>query len=214
MSTPAVHHPVFARLYAGLSGLMEREVGDQRDELLAGLSGRVVEIGAGNGMNFAHYPRDVTEVVAIEPEPYLRAKAADASRDAPVPIRLMDGVAGALPLEDASFDAAVASLVLCSVPDPTGALLELRRALKPGGELRFMEHVRSDQASKGEIQQWLDRVGLWPRLAGGCHCSRDTIAEIRRAGFEIDYVHAFALGPGWMVTNPHVRGQAHVAPAN
>jgi len=203
-----VRHPVFARFFDRLSRAMEREIGRERDELVAGLAGRVVEVGAGNGMNFSHYPSTVTEVVAIEPEPFLLAKAEAAASRAPVPVTLLAGVAGALPLEDAGVDAAVASLVLCTVPDPAAALGELRRVLAPGGELRFMEHVRSEHPGKAGIQRWLDRSGLWPRFGGGCHCGRDTVASIGAAGFELGDVHRFPLGPAWLVSNPHVRGRA------
>ncbi len=211
VSTPTVRHPVFARFFDRLSRLMEREVGAERDEMLAGLSGRVVEIGAGNGINFVHYPPHVTELVAIEPEPYMRAKAQESSRHAAMAVSVQDGVAERLPLDDASCDAAVACLVLCSVPDASGALAELQRVLKPGGELRFMEHVRSEQPRKAKIQEWLDRSGVWPKLAGGCHCARDTIGTIEASGFEVDHVHHFALGPDWGITNPHVRGRARRA---
>jgi len=157
---------------------MEREIGAYRGELLAGLSGRVVEVGAGNGMNFAHYPQTVHEVVAVEPEPYLRSKAEQAAREAPVTVRVVDGAASELPLEPASVDGAVASLVLCSISDVAEALAELRRVLKPGGELRFFEHVRSEQPLKARVQQTLDRTGVWPGLFGGCHCARTTVGTI------------------------------------
>jgi SAM-dependent methyltransferase len=206
MST--VRHPVFARVYERLTPLMEREVGERRDELLAGLSGRVVEIGAGNGMNFSHYPSAVNEVVALEPEAYLRERAALAARDAPVRVSVGDAAAYPLPLEDGSVDAAGACLVLCTVPDQAGALAELRRVLKPDGELRFLEHVRSDRPRKARIQERLDRSGIWPRMGGGCHCSRDTVGAIEAAGFTVGSVRSFDVGPAWAHTNPHVLGFA------
>jgi ubiquinone/menaquinone biosynthesis C-methylase UbiE len=211
VSTTTVRHPIFARVFDRLSGVMERDVGEHRKEMLAGLSGRVVEIGAGNGMNFAHYPATVEEVVALEPEAYLRGKAEQAGRRAPVHVTVRAGVADALPFDAAAFDAVVASLVLCSVSDPGAALAEMRRVLKPGGELRFMEHVRSEQPGKARVQRLSDRSGLWPRLAGGCHCDRDTIAEITAAGFQIARVSRYDLGPSWILTNPHVRGVAALA---
>src|SRR3954469_22435285 len=112
----AGNHPIFARLYTWLSrGAESSGAAEHRDETLAGLSGRVIEVGAGNGLNFAHYPPGVTEVVAVEPEPYLRAQAEAAAAAAATPVTVLDGVADALPAEDGSFDAAVASLVLCTV---------------------------------------------------------------------------------------------------
>lgn len=207
-----VRHPLFARLYARVvSRVMERELGDERRVTLAGLSGRVVEVGAGNGMNFRHYPATVDEVVAVEPEPYLRAAAVEAARDTAVDVSVVDGVADAIPLEDASCDAGVACLVLCSVPDQAAALAELRRVLVPGAELRFLEHVRSDGAAKARIQRGADRSGVWPRIAGGCHCSRDTASALTAAGFEVEELQAFDLGPGWGLTNPHIRGVARSA---
>jgi ubiquinone/menaquinone biosynthesis C-methylase UbiE len=207
----SVRHPIFARFFDRLSRLMEREVGEHRHELLAGLSGRVVEIGAGNGMNFQHYPPTVEDVVALEPEGYLRHKAEQAARDAPVRLSIRDGLADPLPLESDSVDAAVASLVLCTVPDPARALGELRRVLKPGGELRFLEHVRSDRPRKAGIQTRLDRSGVWPRVGGGCHCARDTVAAIKSAGFQIERVQSLDFGPSWIVTNPHVLGLARAS---
>ena len=205
-----VRHPVFARFFDGLSRLMEREVGQHRDELLAGLSGRVVEIGAGNGINFRHYPATVDEVVALEPEAYLRAKAEEAARTAPVRVSVSDAAADPLPLEDAGCDGAVASLVLCTVPDQAQALAELRRVLKPGGELRFMEHVRAPSTRKARLQERLDRSGIWPRLGGGCHCARNTVEAIEAAGFRVERVRNLDFGPSWVITNPHVLGVARV----
>ena len=207
-SETSVHHPLFARFFDRLSRLMERDVGDYRQELLAGLSGRVVEIGAGNGMNFRHYPASVEEVVALEPEAYLRAKAEQAASGAPIRVTVRDGVAAPLPLQDGDFDAAIASLVLCTVPDPGRALGELRRVLKPGGELRFLEHVRSDRPRKARFQERLDGSGVWPVVGGGCHCARDTVAAIEAAGFQIERVRRLDVGPAWFVTNPHVLGIA------
>jgi ubiquinone/menaquinone biosynthesis C-methylase UbiE len=181
-----VHHPLFARFYARISVLAEEKagVGAHREELLAGLSGRVIEIGAGNGLNFAHYPRQVSEVVAIEPERSLRQLALAAAVRAEVPVDVVPGAAEALPVKSEAFDAAVASLVLCSVRDLPRALGEIRRVLRPGGELRFYEHGRAEGRAMAVTQQALDRT-VWPLMFGGCHTGRDTLAALRAAGFEI-----------------------------
>jgi ubiquinone/menaquinone biosynthesis C-methylase UbiE len=127
-------HPRFARMYERISADSERRgTAAYRDQALAGLSGRVIEVGAGNGMNFAHYPQTVDEVVAVEPEDRLRALAADAASRAPLPVTVVAGHADDLPYEDASFDAGVASLVLCSVPEPRRSLAGLHRVIRPGG---------------------------------------------------------------------------------
>ncbi|MDW5597466.1 class I SAM-dependent methyltransferase [Conexibacter stalactiti] len=208
MNETTVNHPVFARIFDRFTGSLEKEIGAHREELLAGLSGRVVELGAGNGMNFGHYPATVAEVVALEPEPYLRERAEQAAQRARVPVTVRDATADTLPFADGEFDVAIASLVLCSVPDPARALAELRRVLKPGGELRFLEHVRSARPRKARIQRRLDSSGIWPRLGGGCHCARDTVAAIGAAGFDVERVRDLDVGPSWAHTNPHVIGAA------
>lgn len=186
MSAGSVHHPLFARFYTHVLARNEpAELRAFRDELLAGLTGRVVEVGAGAGANFPHYPSTVTEVVAVEPEAYLREQAQAATPKAPVAITVLDGVADALPLADASCDAAVACFVLCSVPDQATALAELRRVLKPSGELRFLEHVRGSTPRMARAQRFVDRT-FWPRAFGGCHTARDTVAAIEAAGFAIE----------------------------
>jgi ubiquinone/menaquinone biosynthesis C-methylase UbiE len=181
-----VSHPLFARLYARVLARNEpAEMRARRVELLAGLHGRVVEVGAGSGANFPHYPATVTEVVAVEPERYLREQAIRAAQEAPVPITVVDGVADALPLEDGSCDAAVACLVLCSVPDQRRALAEIARVLRePAGELRYFEHVLAERPRTARTQRVVDRL-FWPRAFGGCHTARDTPAAIAAAGFEV-----------------------------
>lgn len=201
-------HPIFARFFDRLSRATEHELGIHRDRLLAGLSGRVLEVGAGNGVNFGHYPPTVETVVAVEPEPFMRDKARHAATSTRVAVRLVDGVASRLPFESSSFDAVVASLVLCSVPELATALSEIRRVLKDAGELRFLEHVRADQPAKARLQIMLDRSRIWPLLGGGCHCSRQTMDAIAAAGFRVTEFESLPFGPSWWITNPHVRGAA------
>jgi ubiquinone/menaquinone biosynthesis C-methylase UbiE len=211
-SDATVRNPVFARIYDRISGHAE-DAGqrEHRQELLDGLAGRVVEVGAGNGLNFGHYPSEVEEVVAVEPEPYLRERARAAAAAATVPVRVVDGLADRLPLDDDSVDAAVASLVLCSVPDQASALAELRRVLKDHGELRFYEHVRSQRPGFARLQRATDVV--WPHVAGGCHTHRDTARAIEAAGFEIERCRRLTFRPCTLVAPvaPHVLGRARLA---
>ncbi|GHE35059.1 class I SAM-dependent methyltransferase [Streptomyces vinaceus] len=212
----SVDHPLFARFYARLSTTADARGGvrDLRGELLHGVSGRVIEIGAGNGLNFAHYPRAVSEVVAVEPERSLRRLAADAALRAEVPVDVVPGVAEALPVKSEAFDAAVASLVLCTVRDLPRALSELHRVLRPDAELRFFEHGRAPTAGMAAVQRTLDRT-VWPRLFGGCHTAREPAAAIEDAGFRITSCRAFRLperGPA-LPTSYCVIGTARRGPA-
>jgi ubiquinone/menaquinone biosynthesis C-methylase UbiE len=201
-------HPRFARMYERISADSERRgTAAYRDRLLTGLAGRVIEVGAGNGMNFAHYPRSVIEVVAVEPEDRLRALAAAAASSAPVPVSVVAGHADDLPYEDASFDAGVASLVLCSVLDPRRSLAELRRVIRPGGELRFFEHVRSARPLIGALQDLVTPV--WSRTGGGCHLNRDLAADISAAGFGIERLDRFSYRPLQLIpAHAHILGTA------
>jgi SAM-dependent methyltransferase len=191
MGVAAIRHPIFARVYPRLARAMdEGGMTEHRKRLLAGLSGAVVEIGAGHGANFPHYPPTVTRVLAVEPEPRLRASARAAAADAPIPVEVLDGVADRLPVADHSVDGAVFCLVLCSVPDPGAALDEAGRAVRPGGQLRVLEHVRADTPGMARVQRLMDAT-IWPAVAGGCHAGRDTAATIGRTGFTIDRMDRF-----------------------
>ncbi|MGI8597143.1 MAG: class I SAM-dependent methyltransferase [Thermoleophilaceae bacterium] len=206
--TTSVHHPLFARVYARIGSKAEdRGQAEHRRELLAGLSGRVVEVGAGNGLNFPHYPDTVSEVVAVEPEGYLREHAVEAAAGAAVSVRVVDGVAERLPLDDSSVDAGVASLVLCSVPDQDVALRELLRVIRPGGELRFYEHVVSEKRRAARVQGAADAT-FWPTIGGGCHMARDTGTAIARAGFIVEHCERFSFAPAPLLSLPHIRGLA------
>lgn len=182
---------------------------ERRRELLHGLTGHVLEIGAGSGSNFPLYPRGVVRVVAVEPERHLRRAAEAAAARAPVAITVVAGAAEAVPLPDATFDAVVYSLVLCSVDDQAGAFQEARRLLKTGGDLRFLEHVRSPNRWLGRGQDLLDAT-VYPLVSGGCHMGRDTAAELRRAGFDVYRLSRFRWPPGRMIlpTSQHIIGRA------
>ena len=201
-------HPRFARMYERISAESEqRGTAEHRDRLLAGLTGRVIEVGAGNGMNFSHYPDTLNEVVAVEPDNHLRALADQATARAAVPVRVVAGHATALPADDDSFDAAVTSLVLCSFPDVPAALAEIRRVLKPGGQLRFFEHVRSAKPWLGLLEDAI--TPLWSRVGGGCHPNRNTAAAIEAAGFGIDQIDRFSYAPlRFFPKHTHILGRA------
>jgi ubiquinone/menaquinone biosynthesis C-methylase UbiE len=193
-------------------------IGSQREdhyrrELLHELTGRVIEIGAGHGLNFAFYPPSTEYVLAVEPEPVLRAAALKVAANAEVSIEVVDGVAGQLPADDASFDAAVTSLVLCSVSNQARALSEMQRVLHPGGRLHFYEHVAAHHPVARGVQRLADAT-LWPRVAGGCHLTRETTTAITAAGFEIEQLRRFNFTPAPPVPPiPHVLGIAR-RPAN
>jgi ubiquinone/menaquinone biosynthesis C-methylase UbiE len=205
----AVRHPIFARVYRCIGAAAERAgAAEHRQRMLGGLQGRVVEVGAGSGLNFRHYPATVTEVVAVEPEAHLRSVATQAAAGGTVPVTVVDGTAGELPLPDASVDAGVASLVLCSVTDQPAALAELFRVIRPGGELRFYEHVIAESPRLADWQRRADP--LWTRLAGGCHLTRDTAAVIAGAGFAIEDCERFLFQPSVLnkLSAPHIIGRA------
>jgi ubiquinone/menaquinone biosynthesis C-methylase UbiE len=179
-----------------------------RRRVLAGLGGDVIEVGSGDGRSFEHYSPEVRRVLAVEPDATARASAAPRAEAVPFPIEIVDGDAAALPAGDASFDSAVVMGLLCSVPDPSAALHELRRVLKPGGELRFWEHVRSGNVAFRGVQRAVDRL-FWTKALGGCETTRDTLAAIDAAGFETEWVeHGFHSSSFLTITSaPYVIGR-------
>ncbi len=194
MTANTIDHPFFARMWTVMSAHESRLMRRLRTENLAGLTGRVLEVGAGTGTNFAHYPDIVTEVVAVEPEIRLVPKARAAAVVAPVPVTVIESTIENVP-DGAPFDAVVCSLVLCSVADPDGVLRELNSLLKPGGELRYFEHVAS-AGWRGSMQRLADAT-VWPRIAGNCHTHRDTERAIAGAGFSVESArHQWTL-PAW-----------------
>jgi ubiquinone/menaquinone biosynthesis C-methylase UbiE len=209
-TTPDRPHPLFARLYARASPRMDDDgLADLRAELVRGLTGTVVEVGAGNGRMFAHYPSQVGRVDAVEPEPYLRDLATTAARSAPVPVVVHAGTAEHLPLADHTADAAVLCLVLCSVQDPQAALAEVRRVVRPGGTVRFLEHTAAPTRGLRTVQRLLDAT-VWPYLAGGCHTGRDHVGTIAAAGLAVTDLRRLRY-PVTQVTTPvthHVLGSA------
>ena len=180
-----------------------------RRELLADIVGDVVEVGAGNGMNFSHYPTTVRRVTAVEPEPHLRDLATRAAGHAPIPVTVVPGTADRLPLQDDSVDSAVLCLVLCSIQDRPAALAELRRVVRSGGQVRFLEHTIADTPGLRRVQRVADATA-WPLLAGGCHTATNPAQLISDAGFEITAMRRLRFPEHRMTmpTSPHVLGSA------
>jgi len=177
-----------------------------RRETLAAARGRTVDIGAGTGINVELYPEGVTELVLAEPDEHmlkhLRPKVPTWERD----VDVVQAPADRLPFDDDSFDTAVFTLVLCTVPDPAAALKEAARVLKPGGELLFVEHVRSPEPG---LARWQDRLERpWRFLGDGCHCNRDTVATIEASPFHVERAERGELPKAPPLVRPLVWGSA------
>jgi len=200
-------HPIFAALYDPIRASAERRcIGGRRRRLLAGARGAVLEIGGGTGANLTHY-RDVDRVTIAEPDPFMRNRIGPKLEDARVPVEVSAAGAESLPFPDGSFDTVVSTLVLCTVPDQETALDEVRRVLRPGGRLLFIEHVRAAEP----MARWQDRLEpLWRRLLGGYHLNRDTVAAIEEAGFEIETFESFYPPDPLSGLMPHVQGSVTV----
>jgi len=194
-SAATVDNRFFARIWPTIAAHETEQIRALRRENLAGLSGRVLEVGAGVGTNFGYYPESVEHVVAVEPEPRLAERARAAAAGAPVPVQVIATIVEEF-VTDESFDAVVCSLVLCSIRDPDAVLRQLHSGLRPGGELRYLEHVASE-GFRGRLQRLADAT-VWPRLFGNCHTHRDTERVIAGAGFEVDGARREATLPAWL----------------
>jgi ubiquinone/menaquinone biosynthesis C-methylase UbiE len=180
------NHSIFAAMYERLSrGGAERSFMEPlRKEIIGQAKGVVLEIGAGNGLNFAFYnPEQVERVEAVEPDSAMLRYARERLNTARVPISLSQAPVEALPFADETFDSAVATLVFCSVTDPMRGLSEIRRVLKPGGTLLLIEHVRAQGAFARRLQDIITPVTK--RMAGNCHWNRDTASSVINADFQI-----------------------------
>lgn len=204
-------YPRFARRWIKLSaGLERRGLAGLREQTLTGLVGRVIEVGCGNGLNFRHYPAGVDEVIAVEPDDTLRTAAEYAAETAPIPVSVVAGHADDLPGADGSYDAAVVTLVLCSVPEPASALAELRRVLRPGGQLRLLEHVRAHNRVAARFQDLISPISA--KLDAGCRQGRDTGSAVRDAGFAVSGLKRFSFPDRpWVPGQPMICGTAVLA---
>ncbi len=174
--------------------MRQPEIEEYRGELIPAARGRVLEVGVGSGLNFPHYGADVTTVVGLDPSMRLLSMARRRADQAGAPVELMQGSATAIPLGDDSVDTLVMTWTLCSIPDPLAALREMRRVLKLGGALLFVEHGLSPEPAVARWKHWLTPV--WRHIAGGCHLDRKVDDLLRDAGFEIaELKTAYADGP-------------------
>lgn len=198
---------LFTALYdRSLSASEEAGLRRMRRELLAEAGGRVLELGAGTGANLDLYPDDFEELVLVEPDPHmnrrLRARLAESKRSATA----IEAGAERLPFDDAAFDTVVATLVLCTIPDPAAALSEAARVLKPGGRLLFVEHVRAEDPG---LAAWQDRLEKpWRFLGDGCHCNRDTVAAIEASPLMLGPLRRDRLPKAPPIVRPLIRGSA------
>jgi ubiquinone/menaquinone biosynthesis C-methylase UbiE len=200
---------LFAALYdRGLKASEENGLGEVRRALLGDARGRVVEIGAGTGVNLDLYGPEVEDLTLIEPDPHMgaRLKAHLETRTNKLPARLLPAPAEAIPCEDDTFDTAVATLVLCTVPDPAAAIAELSRVLKAGGRLLFIEHVRSEDPGTARWQDRLEKP--WRFLADGCHCNRDTAAGLAESAFRVESIDHGVLPKAIPIVRPLIVGTA------
>jgi ubiquinone/menaquinone biosynthesis C-methylase UbiE len=197
----------FAALYdRALKATEDGGLRQMRREVLAEARGRVLELGAGTGVNLDLYPDAIEELVLVEPDPHMARQMVPKLAASPRSARVIEAPAEHLPLEDASFDTAVATLVLCTVPDPQGALAEISRVLKPGGRLLFIEHVRSGDPG---LARWQDRLERpWHFLGDGCHCNRDTVATIKSSALQLGDVEGGELPKAPPIVRPLIRGSA------
>jgi ubiquinone/menaquinone biosynthesis C-methylase UbiE len=210
----------FARFYdRALKATEENGLVAMRRELLAEARGRVIEIGAGTGVNVDLYG-EIEDLTLVEPDPHMAARlrerlraregahggAAGESGGIDAPKHLVEAPAESLPFDDDTFDTAVATLVLCTIPDPVAAIAELARVLKPGGRLLFIEHVRSDDPGRARWQDRLEKP--WRFMVDGCHCNRDTEANLRASAFEVESVEHGKMPKAMPIVRPLIRGSA------
>lgn len=196
----------FAALYERMLADVEKGgLREQRQELLARTTGRVLELGAGTGLNLEHYPRSLKRLVLTEPDPHMAKRLRKHVAESNIDAEIVEAPAEQLPFEDDSFETIVSTLVLCTVPDLGAALSETARVLKKGGRLLFIEHVRGEDE---RVARWQDRLhGPWKLVGRGCNCNRDTLSAIR-AWLEVEDVRRGELSKMPPITRPEISGSA------
>jgi ubiquinone/menaquinone biosynthesis C-methylase UbiE len=174
--------------------MRQRRLALYRNRVVSNTTGRVLEVGIGSGLNLPFYGNTVAEIIGLEPSPKLVEMANKAARKTPIPLRLIEGTAEAIPIEDHSVDAVVTTWTMCSIPEIENALQEMRSVLKPGGQLLFVEHGR---APEPRVRWWQDHLTpVWRRLSGGCHLNRAIDELIEHAGFRIERLDkGYMAGP-------------------
>ena len=199
---------LMAAIYDRFMRGMERACGDAwRRELVGDLHGDILEIGAGTGRNLDHY-RDVRRLVLAEPDPHMRRRLAEKTKTVSVAreVDIVSWEAEHLACDDSSFDAVVCTLVLCSVRDPKQSLGEIRRVLRPGGKLVFLEHVAAEEKSRLAWQRRAEPA--WKLIAGNCHLCRDTAGIIKTAGFRFETITRESARKALPIVRPTIRGVA------
>jgi ubiquinone/menaquinone biosynthesis C-methylase UbiE len=203
-------HPIFAAIYDRLLAATEKAgLGEMRGELLAGASGRTLELGAGTGANVAHYPPGVSAAVLTEPDPHMARRLRERLTEEPpgFEYEVVETGAEQLPFDDASFDTVISTLVMCTVDDPARAAAEIARVVRPEGKLLLIEHIRDPD--DGSLGRWQDRLrSPWGWFAGGCNPNRDTTATLEAAGFDLSEVAADELPKAPALARPLIRGSA------
>lgn len=179
--------------------MRQKKLAEYRPRVVTAAKGRVLEVGIGSGLNLPLYPESVEGVIGLDPSAALLMMSGKARKRSRIPVTLMHGTAESIPLDDASVDTVVMTWTLCSIPDPRRALAEIRRVLKPDGELLFVEHGRAPDLP---VRKWQDRLTpVWKKIGGGCHLNRPIDELITVAGFAID-----GLTVGYMKNAPRAFG--------
>lgn len=206
------YNATYGRLFAATYDKMlekaeERRLGERRSEVVSQAAGDVLEVGAGTGLNLPHYRAEsVTSLTITEPFEPMARQLRDRLCGLPLEAEVVEAPAEWLPFGDASFDTVVSTLVLCTVDDQPGALAEIVRVLKPGGRLLFVEHVRAETPGLARAQDILHRP--WWFVGHGCHCNRETVAEIERAGLEPEAIERELIGGLAPLVRPFATGSA------